>query len=274
MSYPYAELQTHLQLKTSPELYQSMLAPYRSEDGVVLTTKLDDRYWSTVPRYVYARCPICHSKAQSPIDTYSLAAWGSTWTQLAKTPFPSSEFCRADASGCEHVVGVQSFINLHDQRPDGCQYFYNEAGEVPLITPWCIQPDLRSFAVLHALPICTVQQGEFVPSFTVFCLSYFSNAPAETMQRHCSAEWQLGLNEATFFPKELSKPSAFRSAKLKYDLAHWAKAGYLGYLDYKQPDLPLVIGSGTQLPSIYQNIRGLKRGYTWRNGQQLLHQKF
>ena len=54
--------------------------------------------------------------------------------------------------------------------------------------------------------------------------------------------------------------SLLRSATL-------ATQGKLGYLDFTQPDLPLRIGPGTQLPALYRNIQGAHYSYMWRNGE-------
>jgi hypothetical protein len=47
----------------------------------------------------------------------------------------------------------------------------------------------------------------------------------------------------------------------------------LGWLDYSRDDLPLIIGEGSQLPDIYQNIEGKIHDYHWKTDGLAYHMR-
>ncbi|HNB51663.1 MAG TPA: hypothetical protein PK530_06955 [Anaerolineales bacterium] len=209
-------------------------------------------YWKIIPVYEYAECPICHSRITDPGDTYSIRVWGRSYASDLK----DSLFGLANAtiqktpsgSRCPHFLGLANFTNLHGQIPDEVDGFLSITGEIPYITPQLLPSHLESYVVLHALPICRIENNQFVPRYTVFVISYFARNPAQVLQR--IHDWQ---NSEGYERYVILDPPGSQST----DLRPWALAGKLGWLDYSQPDLPLVIGRGLTLPPIYQNIQGV-----------------
>jgi len=171
---------------------------------------------------------------------------------------------------CAHFFGIHAFLNLHEVPPPNTYYWPNATGEVPYVTPWFFPDDIPTYAVLHALPICRIEEDTFVPTYTVFSLTYFSQDRKEILTRWRERVRNEGLDDPEYYPTLLATPysysdQAHRTAR--YDLAGWAYRGKLGFLDITQPDLPLSIGKGTELPEIYRNIQGRLAKYTWSRGR-------
>lgn len=157
---------------------------------------------------------------------------------------------------CPHFVAVHHFINLNGVIPTevdvdlGC--------EVPYVIPVLLPDDIGSYAVMHALPICRVEGGAFVPRYSLYIITYLSADPPEIIQRR----WQIapGWNF-------LIGPGYFHHIeKEAWDLTRWVAAGKLQWLDPDEPDLPLRTGPAEDFP--YARIEG--RRVEWfqvRNGQ-------
>jgi hypothetical protein len=199
-----------------------------------------------------------------PADTYSLAAWNAHEI-LHQTLFVYEQYPRP--TPCAHFMGIHKFINLHDQVPTEKDYFANHTGEVPYLTPWFFPEDIKTQAVLHALPICRVDRDRFVPSYTVFSLTYFSQKPREVLRRHFQAEAKNLKDDPDYHPPTVHPPWG---GDQLYDLAQWAQQGKLGWLDVTQLGLPLRLGQGAELPTMYRQIAGSRRVYTWRNGRLIV----
>jgi len=266
MSYPYTALSGLLQFRTSSAEYTQITAAYLSPKLGTLRPTLGPDYWALLPVYVYTQCPICGVPRQEMVDTYSLLGWSGLSKELSKSIYVLSRQPTPGFS-CPHFMTYHCFLHLHGHLPVEVLSFANYTGEVPLITEWALPDDIESYVVLHALPICRMEVDHFVPSYTLFILSYFNQDPTLVVHRHFAAEWQRGAGDREFYPGVLSPPSLDRDVNEFYALQPWATQGKLGYLDFTQTDLPLQIGPGTQLPAIYQDIQGLRSAYNWHNGE-------
>lgn len=268
MSYPYLPLISLLKFRTSVNEYSRITSFYTLPETVTLTRAVKNDYWDMLPLYFCAQCPICGAQREEMIDTYSLAGWLGLSRELRDRIYvwPKQQF---PMESCPHFMTYHRFLNLHDRVPVETSYFSNNVGEAPLITLWALPADLEAYAVLHALPICRIEEDQFVPNATLFILSYFNQDPEFVVQRHYAAEWEYGKGDREFFPSSLTPPNPDKSADPLYDLQSWAEQGRLGYLDFTQPALPLRIGQGTQLPAIYRAIEGERREYTWRKGEMI-----
>ena len=286
MIYPHPQLVRQLQYKTSVQEYMAL------QEWASSVVKQDNPYWAIIPEYRYAQCPFCQTSFADWADTYSLENWHSSFSlRSAIYTYPMGRSSPLSCD-CPHFMGAHVFVNLHAQQPVELQRFEIQCGEVPYITPDFFQPDIKTYAVIHALPICQPQitANHFEPRYTVFALTYFSEQPQVVKDRYRDKQ-QEGMDEKSdYWPVSVAfpdvKPSlisniwgflfwskeklAERDAdlKLQYDLAGWAKRGQLGWLDYTDPDLPLHIGEGLTLPDIYTNIPGRRYEFTWRNPQK------
>ena len=273
MNTIYSEmLQALLQFKCTAQEYRQIVKPYLTRLGWIRSFNLGNEYWQIIPIYIYARCPFCDMVIECPIDTYSLLGWQGAKV-LGEYVYSRSYGVFGFPRNCLHFVGVHIFLNLHHELPFELSSFQNDTGEAPLITEWCLPDDIESYAVLHALPICRIEEDAFRPAYTLFSLTYFAEKPKEIVGRHYAAEWERGKGDPEFYPGGVQGPSTRPSAAKLYDLQRWATAGRLGYLDFTQEHLPLRIVAGTQLPELYQTIPGERRRYVWRNGQMVYYNR-
>ncbi|HMA36607.1 MAG TPA: hypothetical protein VKY74_19285 [Chloroflexia bacterium] len=260
--YPAPQLLPLLQVLCTPAEYATRRAG--ADDRQLRkhpATYLD--YWAIVPRYTYAECPLCHTRYTEPADTYHLNGWrAESW--LYDTLYVY-ELDAADIR-CPHFVGIEVFINLHRHRPEPTDRLNVETGEVPYLTPRFFRQEVPTYAVLHALPVCRVEADTFVPSYTVFLLTHFSADRVE-LEKRVAVEIERTPHDhwyPAFTPDYPGSDSTHQRPHIRgYDLAGWAARGLLGWLDFRQPELPLQMGPEVALPEQYQRIQGKRRPYSW-----------
>jgi hypothetical protein len=276
MSYPYPDLQNLVQFPFTPQDYEGWI---EKNHYYMYPTP------PAIPTYIYARCPICAAICQQPINIYSLH-FRSLELSIPHGMVLKGNGLNGRGIACSHHLGVHEFINLHGKLPHEVDYLVFDSGEVPYITPWFLPDDIESFAVLHALPIHQVLEGQFIPAYTRFMLTYFSVESATIIQRGYDSQRNAIKNDDEYYPYTLAQPYRLMSlptdttdviAELPkkfrdyyepmYDLSRWAANGKLGYLDYSSPDLPLMLGNGLTLPAYYQQIEGRKYYCLWQAGQ-------
>ena len=277
MAYPYPELTKLLEFRCTSYEYQQIITPFILQDGTLLNPPKSHLYWQILPEYTIAECPICGYRVQSLADTYSLIGWYGSPLALLQSLYRSDTPAITEGpvsqgtpkfAHCEHFLGIHRFLNLHEVPPPNTYYWPNRTGEVPYVTPWFFPDDIPTYAVLHALPICRTEGDTFVPTYTVFSLTYFSQDRREILRRW-RERIREGPNDLEYYPSLLAIPysysdQAHRTAR--YNLSDWAYRGKLGFLDITQPDLPLSIGQGIELPEIYRNIQGRLAKYIWSRG--------
>jgi len=265
MDYPYPLLLPLLQILCTPNEYRRVKALYLSNvKAGIKHPSLVDEYWRIVPHYTYAYCPICQARYHEPADTYSIDGWGM-YPDLKKTLYNIySTYPR-----CPHFLGIHAFFNLHGNFPNEVDYLSNRAGEAPYLTPWFFPDDIASYAVLHALPVCRIEAEQFVPRYTAFSLTYFSQHPKLVLKRHYAVEAERGKDDPEYYPA-IFYPAPVYPARIDealYDLPAWVARGQLGWLDFTQANMPLRIGVGLELPEIYRAIQGSRNTYVWRKGK-------
>jgi hypothetical protein len=163
------------------------------------------------------------------------------------------------------------FLNLHDKQPKEVEYMENNTGEVPYITPWNFPDGLESYAVLHALPICRIENTQFVPRYTVFSIAYFSR-DLDLLFRHFSTEAEAAgvKDDPEYYPATVWPPGNMNTHQYDeslYDLTAWAERGQLGWLDVTKTDQSLCLGMGMQLPEMYRQIKGRRWRFVWDKGR-------
>jgi len=261
-NYPYPELTKQLQFLCQPAQYQKITAGRMYPIDSLHSAE----YLDILPKYIFAQCPICGKRYSQLADTYTVYSWHSRSDHFATEDYKSNE------ATCKHFLGIHRFVNLHDQEPLGTDYFPNGSGEAPRLTPWFLPDDIQSFVVLHGLPICRIVEEEFVPSYTLFILTYFCDDPKGVLKRHYEVQAKYGKDDHEFYPGFFTQPEIYKKGVEKipasyYALGEKAEQGQLGWMDYTKPDLPLSIGAGKQLPEIYRSIEGKRYKYEWRNGK-------
>jgi len=263
MSYPYPELVPQLQFLTNPSEYRRVSQDKQYENN--------SEFWKIVPKCTFARCPLCGMEYRESANVYEFKGWG--YTGLGKNLYASDAQRRKteEQKHCVHFVGVRTFINLHNIPPNEVESFDNREGEVPLVDAHFFLSDLRTYAVLHALPVCRIEDDTFVPSYTVFIMSYFSEKPSAVIQHTYDSQSSYYDIDPDYYPTVVQRPDT--AGEDKFDLSQWVERGQLGWLDFTSPSLPLRIGSNEQLPSIYRVIEGKRKAYVWVNPEFLANLK-
>ena len=267
MPYPYTELVQLLQIRTTPRQYQNHITKYATTRSPIRPFNIGQDYWEILPVYLRTICPFCMHRSFGQVDTCSLLGKKGSYQLLFSEHKKLPDFLTI----CPHFLAFRQFLNFHGLLPMELSYYESRTGEVPDIDEWCLPAHIESYAVLHALPICRIVDREFVPTYTYFNVSYFSAAREAIIRQRFEAELARGKGDPEFYPAIFYDPSPHPAADRLYDLQAWATQGKLGYVDFTQAALPLVIGQGTQLPDIYRNIQGKRQRFIWRDGQFEYH---
>jgi hypothetical protein len=238
----------HLKLNITLEEYQAFRERYRTKSGSAYETiygQQDQSVWENIPEYLLARCPLCGAIYTEQMDTYSIEHWTLGLTDTVYSNI--RQFI-----GCQHFAGVTSFINLQGKTPTEITYF-NFKPEVPYILPDYLPDSPRSYAVMHSLPICRVENGVFIPAYSLFLITYYSLHPDILHARAIKGHDIDG---------PIPRPYAF---KFDWDLLPWVTAGKLQWLDLEKENLPLKSGQVDEFP--YANIQGRRKYFKYRKGE-------
>lgn len=261
--YPYPELLPQLQIHATPTTYVQSRWNANIVDLVYYPKKYA-RYWHLLPQYLFAICPVCGQRFSEPGDTYWLEGWGTSlsWDRTLYH-LPDSFF--TPRPYCPHFLGIHRFTNLHGVQPTELEMLANYSGEVPYVSTWYLPDDIPSYIVLHGLPICRIEQDRFVPRYTAFCLSYFSADKTAVLARNRDREAAWAAGETEYYASApFPPPARITPANAPFfDLAAWAAAGRLGWLDLSDTANPLRIGVGAELPAYYRHIVGDPLGGDW-----------
>lgn len=127
-------------------------------------------YWKIIPRYIVSRCPICSKAVTEQIDTYTLRKWHRA-TNGTEVFFSGSSI-----KHCKHFLATHSFINFNCIRPtkDDLYVAGDFISEAPFVFSFLFEVEKKCKAVLHSLPICRIEGGEFVPRYTLYIMTYFA----------------------------------------------------------------------------------------------------
>ncbi|MFN2108663.1 MAG: hypothetical protein ACK2UI_03290 [Anaerolineae bacterium] len=103
-----------------------------------------ETYYSALPEYMIARCPICGVENIERVDTYSLREWPGMNLLNGTSLFGH----HAVVQHCEHFALVQRFLNLRGAQSNE---IYNtiKGPEVPHVIGYLLKA--RPFPVPHAI---------------------------------------------------------------------------------------------------------------------------
>jgi len=247
-------INTHLlKFEVGPAQYKSLAI------SKLYTKDPSQRYWDILPYYLIARCPLCGSEYTARLDTYSLLRWRHA---VHGANIFEKEY---ENIGCQHFVMAHHFINLNGKVPSEVHYFEN-ISEVPYVVPRLLvdklqsgTPDLESEdlnpqAVMHALPICRIENRQFVPSYSVYMITYYALNPAPLI-----AHYHKLRDYIEWFPEPVLDDA---DRELWWDLEYWIKMKKFWWLNPNDPELPL---QNTLETFPYRNIQGIRSGRTYRH---------
>lgn len=226
-------------------------------------------YWSYIPQYLIARCPICKQPHTQQVDNYSLWHWNANKSMKHVNYDEHPQYC-------EHFIGVQSFLNFNGQLPTQTELrdkrLRSAEPEVPFINPYLLPDHLESYAVIHALPVGKIEGDNFSLPYTVYSISYYGN-PWEEVFAHCLFQWTKPYKIKQRFNnyrRALRWGLHWEEASqmpLAWDLMYWVNKGKLHWLDLEKlndgiPQLELPLNNPTSsFP--YLNISGVKHAYIY-----------
>jgi len=191
-----------------------------------------------LPRYIIAICPICKEENIEHLNTYSAAAWDKGYGGQA--------FALGSATHCKHFAFTQPFIHFHNIWPEEANH--DLGPEVPYVIGHLLESG-KCLAIIHALSICRPENGKFVPRYTLYMITYFSEDPKSAYDS------LIGYNMPYIEPGTIA---AFilpqKGSEHWWDLPRWVSAGQLYWVDTSEPELKLMTMDVENFP--YKGITG------------------
>lgn len=210
-------------------------------------------YYSSLPAYTIARCPLCQAENIERIDTYSVRYWPGV-NYSGGRAVGSNE---AIVHHCEHMALVQPFINFHGLVPsEAKKSLEREFGpEVPHVIGYLLEEG-TCLAVIHALPVCRIEGERFVPRYTMFLVSYFSQQRPEDTRKQVVR--RANLHFSCEVPVDIfAQPPD--GTEHWWNLREWVAKGLLYWVDGNDPGLGLMTGDVQAFP--YGEIAGRRYPY-------------
>lgn len=196
-------------------------------------------YLNNLPLYVFARCPYCMEGNVEKLDTYSIQQWR---TGMGKAVFSG----RGVIHHCQHFALVQSFFHFNGFWPAEAK------GRLGPEKPHAIGHLLEngfSKATIHALPICRIEQKSFIPSYTLFLVSYFSPLPEKVY--NSVINFNVDYVEPGVAWPFIAPPNG---CEHWWNLNYWVEKEQLFWVDANDPELGIRTGDIASFP--YGNIEG------------------
>lgn len=239
-----------VQLDLEADTYREMMREWDENPGsVYVTAPIVER----LPRYTLARCPYCNQPYQERIDTYSLRRYVPQ-ADRGRPLFGSD----VPPNACEHQVLVSYFWNFEGRT---LEYSRDELYNVhvfPPEAPHFLEPifgtdEIETRAVIHALPVCKLVGENFVPSYTLYSMTYFSDQPyyAETLMH--AANYRFRLAPPDELPQNIDH---------LFELEQYVRSGHLFWMEGDASDMKRMSGEDGKFP--YANIEGRRQPY-WEN---------
>lgn len=207
----------------------------------ILQEKSDARsipWREKAPIYLLATCPFCLQPNTEKMDTHSLRGW---WFNFAGGDIGRKVF------RCDHFALTEAFVHFHNQEPAGLWGEY--PAEVPHVIGYVLEEGLAQ-AVIHAVPICRIEQEQFIPAYTAFLVTYFARQnPKQVRER--VIKFNIDYVEAGLAIEIINPPEGYEHW---YDLAAYVARGELWWVDASDPALPIRTHDVAAFP--YQDIHG------------------
>lgn len=220
-----------IKIELTASTYQTLLADHAWRDR--------QKFIERLPDYVIARCPFCQHENRERLDTYSVA----DWTRDVAGSCAFSDEVGLDH--CEHFTLVEPFFHFHGIWPSEAKSLFGP--EVPYVIGYLLESN-QCLAVIHALPVCRIEENAFVLRYTLFLVTYFSEEPEQALE--AIMEYNVEFIDEAYEPS----PFLVEVGDDWDNLAKWVAEGKLYWLDSQDESLPLQTGDIGRFP--YANITG------------------
>ena len=193
-----------------------------------------------LPAYTIARCPFCQEANIERVNTYTVES--HSLGNSATSPSVVLRHCR-------HFSFVHSFYHFNSLTPTDVPGIWFRP-EVPFVLGFLATKRRKCRAVIHALPVCQLENNDFVPRFTMFLMTYFSSQPEATY--HEMVVW------ASTGPGADGYLNYFRLPDEEdwWDLRRRVAEGSLYWVNANDPELGILTREVDGFP--YGNITGRK----------------
>ncbi len=278
--------QKSLQLTISPLEYTIFMNQKMDKKRAY---RVDEAYWKQLPTYLISRCPLCGKTYEGKIDAHSSKGWG-TITSMPGRIFYSEKY---ESAECEHRIAIQKFTNLHGNKPLEFGGFRNDLHVpfvTPFFVPNDIPSfavihsfgicrledkngriynykvnafekklkkyrfrDGRDITERSAEDTAALEHAIFVPRYTAYAVTYYSEDPRTVIKRRVDSEEEYGAGDPEYRGLFLASMGEMTRAPHAYDLPYWVEQEKLQWLDLESPDLPLK--SGPVEDFLYVNIQ-------------------
>lgn len=192
-----------------------------------------------LPVYSIARCPFCFEENTERLNTYAMDGW--------HTGYGSAIFdSRAIVQHCKHFALTQSFFHFQNIWPSEANGMLGP--EVPHVIGHLLSSG-HCLAVIHALPICRIEDSVFVPRYILFMVSYFSEKPKEAYDA------VIGFN-VPYVEDGVAWPfiSPPKGRENWWNLQEWITQGQLFWVNGNSPSLEISTRDPSNFP--YGKITG------------------
>jgi hypothetical protein len=204
---------------------------------------VSDAHLERLPAYAIARCPYCQQAIVERVDTYTAGV-------LAMGHGTAILGAGAIVRHCPHFAFSHVFYHFYGLPSSDALHGQTFPPEVPFVVGDLLKRRTCQ-AVIHALPVCRIENDEFVPRFNMFPVVYFSRNPAEA--------YKAMIRIASIYPGAEGYATDFRlppenAAEGWWNLRPWVDAGQLHWLDPHDPEFALRTSDAGSFP--YGEIDG------------------
>ena len=222
--------------------------------GERINIREDKDYWELLGNYIIAKCPICGQEYKEQLDTYSLRQW--VRAANGNIIFRSE----SNIERCKHFIVANHFINFNRINPEVSPielcWPTSFNSEVPHVMPMLFDEEIESYAVMHSLPICKIEDDRFVPRYTLYTLTYYTHEEHIEELKDRLRHWEPKMERVELLTFPISD---YGEAEEWWNLNQWVQQGKLFWLEPDNPELPLIKGPVGKFP--YGNITGRKMPY-------------
>lgn len=234
-----------------------------SVEGQVAEADLISVYfWRIIPEYLLSICPFCGEPHRQQLDLYSLYGWHISGGGQTVAYSPNGHH------NCKHFTAVHGFLNLNGRKPQKRALSFgllrSTEPEVPFVSSCLLPDDLESRVVLHSLPICRIEGETFIPTYTLYLLTYYAqDAPTIIYRRHMQWANGPGLRYMPDFARLPMYWEQVQNQSELWDLEAWWRQGRLFWID----PVTMKLNDLTVMDFPYRAIKGVRHGYIFRGGK-------